>query len=249
MNIKHIKNILAILLSSSFIWTSSIYAQGKGQQKINKFEKKAMQHYENGNYKLACEDFIKSSKINECIRSSKINNAIFLFFLVDAIGLFIFLYLEKQRAYKKLVRKNMEWASRTTQIKNYSNIDNEKINQKDKDILNNLVIALTNKKIYLNKELNINDMAKQLGTNRSVLSKIINVYFNKNFPALLNEYRVNEAIILLTDNKTRNYKMEAIGEMCGYNNRQVFHAAFKRETGVTPNDFRIMSNRKDINED
>lgn len=248
MNIKHLKNILAILLSSSFILNSNIYAQGKEQQKINDFEKKAIQYYEKGDYKLACEYFIKSSKINECIKSSKINNAIFLFFLVDAIGLFIFLYLEKQRAYKKLVRKNMEWASRTTQIKNYSNINNE-INQKDKDILNNLVVALTNKKIYLNKELNINDMAKQLGTNRSVLSKIINVYFNKNFPALLNEYRINEAIILLTDNKTRNYKMEAIGEMCGYNNRQVFHAAFKRETGVTPNDFRIMSNRKDINED
>jgi len=50
---------------------------------------------------------------------------------------------------------------------------------------------------------------------------------------------------LLTNNKTSNYKMEVISDMCGFNNRQVFHAAFKKETGLTPNDFRKMASNTD----
>lgn len=249
MKAKHIKTVLLVLLLIFCGINNSIQAQGKGQRKTDDNEKKAMEAYYKGDYQKACEHFIKANKIKANIKSSKLNLAIFLFFLVDAIGLFIFLYLEKQRAYKKLVRKNMEWAKRTNTMRSCPDKDNEEFDTREKQILTKLINLFTNDKVYLNSELNINEIAKQLGTNRSVLSKIINTYFNKNFPALLNEYRINEAVKLLMDNKTKNYKMEVISEMCGYNNRQVFHSAFKRETGVTPNDFRTMSNRKDIDEE
>ena len=248
MKAKHIKTLLLVLLLTFSGLNHSIQAQGKGQRKTDDNEKKAMECYYKGDYQTACEHFIKANKIKSNIKSSKLNLAIFLFFLIDAIGLFLFLYLEKQRAYKKLVRKNMEWATRTNKMRTLDK-DNGEFDTKEQQILTKLINLFTNEKIYLNSELNINEIAKQLGTNRSVLSKIINTYFNKNCPALLNEYRINEAVKLLMDTKTRNYKMEAISEMCGYNNRQVFHSAFKRETGVTPNDFRTMANSKDINEE
>lgn len=249
MKAKHIKTLLLVLILAFSGINHSIYAQGKGQRKTDDNEKKAMEYYHNGDYQKACEHFIKANIIKSNIKSSKLDLAIFLFFLIDAIGLFIFLYLEKQRAYKKLVKKNMEWATRTNKMKDCPDKDNGELDAREQQILTKLINLLTNDKLYLNSELNINEIAKQLGTNRSVLSKIINTYFNKNFPALLNEYRINEAIKLLMDNKTKNYKMEAISEMCGYNNRQVFHLAFKRETGVTPNDFRTMANSKDIEEE
>lgn len=249
MKAKHIRTLLLVLLILVSGINHSIQAQGKGQRKTDDNEKKAMEYYQKGDYQTACEHFIRANRIKSNIKSSKLDLAIFLFFLVDAIGLFLFLYLEKQRAYKKLVRKNMEWATKATKMRECPDKDNGEFDIKEQQILTKLINLFTNDKIYLNSELNINEIAKQLGTNRSVLSKIINTYFNKNFPALLNEYRINEAVKLLMDTKTRNYKMEAIGEMCGYNNRQVFHSAFKRETGVTPNDFRTMSNSKDIHEE
>jgi len=249
MKDKYIKVLFCVLLLLLGGVNHSIQAQGKGQRQTDDNEKKAMECYSKGDYQKACEYFIQANKIKSNIKSSKLNFAIFLFFLIDAIGLFIFLYLEKQRAYKKLVRKNMEWATRTNKMEACLDKDNGEFDTKEQQILTKLINLFTNDKIYLNSELNINEIAKQLGTNRSVLSKIINTYFNKTCPALLNEYRINEAVKLLMDTKTRNYKMEAISEMCGYNNRQVFHSAFKRETGVTPNDFRTMANSKDINEE
>ena len=47
-----------------------------------------------------------------------------------------------------------------------------------------------------------------------------------------------EALRLLGDDQHFNDKIEVIGEMCGYSNRQVFHAAFKKEMGITPTHFR-----------
>lgn len=249
MEKNYIKIILFIVTLIVFLAINTLQAQGKGQRKTDENEKKAMEFYQKGNYQMACEYFIEANEIKSNIKSSKLDFAIFIFFLIDVLGLFLFLYLEKRRAYKKLVRKNIEWANRTDKMGNCPDKDFDKLDTKEQQILTKLIYIFTKEKVYLNSEISINDIAKQLGTNRSVISKIINTYFNKTFPSLLNEYRINDAVKLLMDSKSKNYKMEAISEMCGYNNRQVFHSAFKRETGVTPNDFRTMSSRKDIDED
>ena len=70
------------------------------------------------------------------------------------------------------------------------------------------------------------------------LSHVINAYLHQNFSSLLNSYRIKESLKLLGDPQFFHEKMEVIGEMCGYNNRQVFHQAFKKEMGITPNHFR-----------
>lgn len=241
--------ILLVLVLLVLISTNLIQAQGKAKQKIENNEKLALDYYKNGDYKTACEYFIKYNKTKSNVDFSKLDLGIFLFFLLDAIGLFLFLYLEKRRAYKKLVQKNMEWVNRKEPLENFTKKDSSALDEKEKDLLTRLINLFDSEKIYLDSEININETAKRLGTNRTILSKVINSYFNKNFPALLNEYRVNEAVRLLMDTKTCNYKMEAIGIMCGYNNRQVFHSSFKKEIGVTPNDFRIMSSSKDIHQE
>jgi len=249
MGKSYIKTILFIITLIVFSGINTMQAQGKGQRKTDDNEKKAMEFYQKGNFQMACEYFIEANKIKSNIKSSKLDFSIFIFFLIDALGLFLFLYLEKRRAYKKLVRKNIEWANRTDNMRTCIDKDIDDLDTKEQQILSKLIHLFTKEKVYLNSEISINDISKQLGTNRTALSKIINTYFKKTFPSLLNEYRINDAIKLLMDNKSKNYKMEAISEMCGYNNRQVFHSAFKRETGVTPNDFRTMSSRKDIDED
>lgn len=75
---------------------------------------------------------------------------------------------------------------------------------------------------------------------------MVNSYFGKNFPSLLNEYRVREAIRMLSDRSYHKYKLEEIGEISGYKNRQVFYCVFKKMTGVVPSDFRKMYNNKDF---
>ncbi|MDR1724918.1 MAG: AraC family transcriptional regulator [Bacteroidales bacterium] len=188
--------------------------------------------YKNGDYKLACEQFMQANNIFNNAKQKQIHITLIFFFLLDIIGLFVFLYLEKQKAYKKLVSKNMQWAKKRE--------FDEPYDQTEKKIIENMLNLFENEKIYRKKELTIIELAKKLNINKALVSKLTNTYFHKTLPALINEYRIKEAINLLTDNKTSNYKMEVISDMCGFNTRQVFHAAFKKETGLTPNDFRKM---------
>jgi AraC-like DNA-binding protein len=242
-NLKYFISLIIIALVVNI--SNDVFAQGKSIRRIETQEKQAYNLYTQGKYEDACKIYIQTTHQRSNTQHSKIEQAIFLFFLVDALGLFFFLYLEKQRAYKKLVSKNMQCAQRP--IIMTKDIDVTMLNisdNKDKQLLMSLQEMFEQEKIYLNKDLNIIDLSKQLNTNKNILSKLINTYLNKTFPSLINEYRVNEAIKLLTDKKTSNYKMEVISEMCGYNNRQVFHSAFKKETGVTPNDFRKMSEQE-----
>ncbi|MCR4680450.1 MAG: helix-turn-helix domain-containing protein [Bacteroidales bacterium] len=162
-------------------------------------------------------------------------------FLAAAI-VFLVLFIQSRYAYKKLLKKNLEEQESTFTFSD--KIDYADIKADDsveQDIIERLKVLLEDKKVYLDPDLTLVQLAKQMGTNRATLSHVVNQYFHKTFPALLNQYRVNEALRQLTDPANKDYKLEAIGEMCGYRNRQVFHSAFKRETGITPNHFRKIS--------
>lgn len=241
------KNKIKLLITTTatiifIVLSQNLLAQGKSITRIETQEKQAYNYYNKGDYKQACDIFIKTTKQRTNIEHSKIEQTLIFFFLVDCLGLFIFMYLEKQRAYKKLVNRNIECANRPIIIANNLNFDSKlPDDDKDKKLLQDIQQLFEEEKIYLNKDLSTTMLAKRLNINKNNLSKIVNKYLNKTFPELINAYRINEAIKLLTDSKTNNYKMEVISDMCGYNNRQVFHSAFKKETGLTPNDFRKMS--------
>lgn len=93
-------------------------------------------------------------------------------------------------------------------------------------------------KVYLNTGLTIKKLSEQIGVPKAVLSHYINNTLNLSFPNFLADYRVNEALRLFNDPACDIYTIEAIGEMCGFASRQVFHKHFKRRTGVPPRRFR-----------
>ncbi|MBQ4355533.1 MAG: helix-turn-helix transcriptional regulator [Bacteroidales bacterium] len=166
---------------------------------------------------------------------------IFILTLAAAVVFFV-LFIQSRRAYKKLLKKNLreqEEKFSFSQKVDFSSIHPE--NHADQLVLEKLCDLLENEKVYLDPNLSLSQLAKRMGTNRTTVSHVVNRYFQQTLPALINYYRVNEAIRLLSDEATRDNKLEVIGEMCGYQNRQVFHSAFKRETGITPKHFRRVS--------
>ncbi|MBO4504087.1 MAG: helix-turn-helix transcriptional regulator [Bacteroidales bacterium] len=166
-----------------------------------------------------------------------------LLLLVTATAVFfIIMFVQSRKAYKRLLKKNLEeqQASFTFSDK-IDFLEVKADNNADQDLIVQLKTMFEVDKVYIDPDLSLNQLAKKMGTNRATLSHVINQYFHKSFPALLNQYRVNEALRLLTEKSSKDYKLEVIGEMCGYRNRQVFHSAFKRETGITPNHFRKIS--------
>ena len=59
-----------------------------------------------------------------------------------------------------------------------------------------------------------------------------------NYSNLVNELRVRDAVHLLTDKRYKDLTMEEIGRMSGFSNRQSFYAAFFKEKGEAPHQYK-----------
>ncbi len=98
--------------------------------------------------------------------------------------------------------------------------------------------VLVEDKLYLQQDLCMHQLAKEINTNTSYLSRTIKRIYNTNFTTLLNALRINEAEVLLADPKYSSYTIDAIFKECGYKNKSTFYKAFKRITGTEPYKYR-----------
>ncbi|MEX2370745.1 MAG: AraC family transcriptional regulator [Bacteroidales bacterium] len=89
-------------------------------------------------------------------------------------------------------------------------------------------------KPYLDRELTISDVALDLHIPRHFITEVINNHMGKNFYYLINEYRVEEFKLRLTDPKYKNLTILAIAYDSGFNSKSAFNTVFKDLTGTTP---------------
>jgi AraC-like DNA-binding protein len=102
-----------------------------------------------------------------------------------------------------------------------------------KNVLDKLLIFEKSNK-FIKNYYTLNSLAKELKTNSTYLSKIINSSKQVNFPNYLNKLRIEYAIQKLTTDKVfRNYTIQAIAEDVGFNKAQSFSTAFQKQTGIS----------------
>ncbi|WP_170170339.1 helix-turn-helix domain-containing protein [Hymenobacter perfusus] len=89
---------------------------------------------------------------------------------------------------------------------------------------------------YLEPELTLGELATQLRTNTSWLSKVINSGCGQNFNDFINEYRVREAERRLRDPQFRHYTLLAVALEAGFNSKSTFNRVFKKLRGQTPSE-------------
>ncbi len=135
--------------------------------------------------------------------------------------------------------------------KNYEELNNKE-DQRNKDdnyidqatkskITDQLKKAVEGDKIFLDPEMNLQILASKINTNTKYLSRYINQVHNKSFTNYINELRVDEAKKLMLTEDTRNYTLETIASMCGFNSKSAFNTAFKKVVNQTPSEFREQS--------
>lgn len=100
-----------------------------------------------------------------------------------------------------------------------------------------LTIIVAQKK-YRDPDYSAKQLAQDLGTNPRYLSGVINSRFGMNYSSLVNEFRVRDSVHLLTDKRYSDLTMEEIGLMAGFSNRQSFYAAFFKEKGEAPHQYK-----------
>ncbi len=99
--------------------------------------------------------------------------------------------------------------------------------------------ALEIKKMYQDPELTLTDLATELGTNASLLSKIINRSFGMNFNDYINQYRVMEVKLKLENPANANLTIMSLAYDAGFNSKATFNRAFKKHTGENPKTYQI----------
>ncbi len=85
---------------------------------------------------------------------------------------------------------------------------------------------------YLNADLTMPKLAKQLGWPSSRLSQLLNDNLAQTFPDYVNHWRIQHAKTLMTGEPAM--KMQTLAEQAGFNSLSTFYAAFKKFTGATP---------------
>ena len=90
-------------------------------------------------------------------------------------------------------------------------------------------------KVYQEPSYKRSDLAQELKISEAHLSKIVNNYFEKSVPQLLNTYRVADAKYLLKETQA---DIATISEEAGFNSIATFNRVFKDLSSVTPSHFR-----------
>lgn len=143
--------------------------------------------------------------------------SIIIVLLTAALALFVMLFIRRDRALRRFLFPDHQIpANKCT----------------DSRLLRDLQSKMEQDRVYTDCTLTLDKLAKQLGTNRSTLSKAINTGLGVNFTTYLNSYRIKEAIRIFNEQAHSSLTMESIGQLCGFNTRQAFHRAFKHETGM-----------------
>ncbi len=91
---------------------------------------------------------------------------------------------------------------------------------------------------WLDPELSLPELARQLHTNVSLLSAVINGAFGKNFNDYINSYRVEAVKDMLRDPGSGHLSLVGVGLGCGFNSKSTFNRAFRKATGVSPSEWK-----------
>ena len=119
------------------------------------------------------------------------------------------------------------------------------LSEETKDRLHDEILrVLVTEKKYKDADYNTQQLCADLHTNSRYVSAVCATRFHKSYPELVNDYRVNEAMSLLTDKRFSKMTMEDIGEMAGFSTRQSFYANFYKRIGITPRQYRENHLRK-----
>jgi len=110
--------------------------------------------------------------------------------------------------------------------------------QTKSDILARLEKLMLQEKLFLNSSLNLGEVAQNLSVVPRYLSQVINELKEQNFYDYVNGYRIEEAKKILSDPAHDSEKILSVLYDCGFNSKSVFNTVFKKNTGITPSEYR-----------
>lgn len=109
------------------------------------------------------------------------------------------------------------------------------------DIYEKILLKFVVEKKYRDPEYTAAKLAKEIGHNSRYISAVLHLRYRDNFSQLINDFRIKEAMYMITDRHFADMKMEEIAIATGFANRQCFYSAFFRKNGMTPLEYRAQN--------
>jgi AraC-like DNA-binding protein len=100
-----------------------------------------------------------------------------------------------------------------------------------------LLNFINEEKPYLDPDLSLRSLAKQVDIHPNQLSWLLNESMGKNFNEFINHYRVEAFKLLSKDPSNKHLTLISLAYESGFNSKTVFNTYFKKETGLIPKEF------------
>lgn len=147
-------------------------------------------------------------------------------------------YRRLRGTYRILAEKSRRWAE---QIPEDYRLDVKKIpvssTSEEMAVMQQVHTYIIEEKNYLDPELSLDKLSRELSINRSYLSSAINNVMNRNFNDYVNEYRISEAVRIFNSKDYSQYNIDDIYLACGFNSKRSFYYSFKKITGIPPGEY------------
>ena len=153
--------------------------------------------------------------------------------ILIALIIISILYRKKHQAYRKLAARSREWAESEPPVMPVTGADSADI-----ALMEGIAHLFEEERIYLDADLDLESLSQRLGVHRNLVSKAVNTVHGKPFSSFINECRVRQAILLLSDPANDSRSLEAIAFDAGFSTRQTFYRVFKAQTGINPATYR-----------
>ncbi|HXI08061.1 MAG: helix-turn-helix domain-containing protein [Bradyrhizobium sp.] len=95
--------------------------------------------------------------------------------------------------------------------------------------------AMTDDRLYRNQGITLRQLSNHTQVPENYLSQVLNEILGRSFYEFINHWRIRDACVLLGEAK---FSIIEVCEEVGFNSRSTFNAAFKKETGISPSEFR-----------
>lgn len=196
------------------------------------------------------EILVKELRLQESERRFIISSLIVVMVVMTMI-LVIVHYRRKQKIYKALVeqhRKYMQTLDKEKELKAGGVPSGRNTYGKDAEVrsggddadrmlFDRIERLMTEEKFYKNGDVSLESVAECLKTNRTYVSRAINIFSGKTFYGYIHKYRIEEATRqIVADPGHVLFKQLAYD--LGYSSVSVFSRIFQREIGCTPSVYR-----------
>ncbi|WP_350284548.1 AraC family transcriptional regulator [uncultured Croceitalea sp.] len=109
--------------------------------------------------------------------------------------------------------------------------------RRSEELQQQLTKLMREEKVYLNNELTLAELSRQLNTSTNNLSWLLNTIYKSSFYDFINGYRVREFIAKLDQNEHKSKTLLALSLEVGFNSKTTFYKAFRSILNETPSSY------------